>query len=157
MANTFTQCYVHLVFSPKNREALILNDWKDDLEKYITHTTNSRKHRLLSINAPRDHIHILIGYYLSDSIPNLVEDLKSSSTKWINNNGLTPKKFAWQHGYGAFTYSRSQINNVIEYINNQEEHHRKRSFKEEFKEILLKNGIEYDEKYLFDFFEKDND
>ena len=88
MANTFTQCYVHLVFSPKNREALILNDWKDDLEKYITHITNSRKHRLLSINAPRDHIHILIGYYLSDSIPNLVEDLKSSSTKWINNNGL---------------------------------------------------------------------
>lgn len=153
MANTFTQCYVHLIFSPKNREALIKNEWKNNLERYISVCIQTRKHKLLGINAQPDHIHILIGYYLSDLIPDLVEDIKTSSTNWIKENKLSPFKFEWQRGYGAFTHSKSQIDKVIQYISNQENHHKKKSFREEYMEILRKNDIEFDERYLFEFFD----
>ena len=153
MANTYTQCYFHLVFSPKNRVALIKKEWKNNLEKYITTIIQNRKHKLLAINAQPDHIHILIGYYLSDLIPGLVEDIKTSSTHWIKENKFTPFKFEWQHGYGAFTHSKSQIETVINYILNQENHHKKKSFREEYLEILRKNDIQFDEKYVFEFFE----
>lgn len=153
MANTYTQCYFHLIFSPKNRDALIHKSWKDNLEKYITTCIQNRKHKSLAINAQPDHIHIFIGYYLSDLIPDLVEDIKTSSNSWIKENRFTKFKFDWQRGYGAFTHSRSQVDQVVKYILNQEEHHKKRSFREEYLDILRKNEVDYNEAYLFDFFD----
>jgi REP element-mobilizing transposase RayT len=153
MANTYTQCYIHLVFSPKNRDALIKIEWKNNLEKYITVVVQNRKHKLLAINAQPDHIHILIGYYLSDLIPDLVEDIKTSSTHWVKENRFSPFKFEWQKGYGAFTHSKSQIDTVVKYIINQDNHHKKKSFKDEYLEMLRKNEVEFDEKYVFDFFD----
>ena len=153
MANTYTNCYFHLVFAVKNRQALIKKNWKDDLEKYLTSINQSHKHKLLAIGSMPDHIHIFIGYNVNQLIPDLVEDLKTSSNTWVKQQGLTKFKFDWQKGYGAFTHSRSQINQVVNYIMNQEKHHHKKSFKEEYKEILVKNGIEYNDEYLFEFFE----
>ena len=153
MANTYTQSYFHLVFSPKNRAALIDKKWKDNLERYITSAIQNRKHKLIAINAQRDHIHIFIGYYLSDLIPDLVENIKTSTTKWINENQFCPFKFEWQKGYGAFTHSKSQVDTVVKYILNQDEHHKRTSFREEYLDILRKNDVEFDENYLFDFFD----
>ncbi len=155
MANTYTNCYFHLVFAVKNRQALIMKNWKDDLEKYLTAIIQSHKHKLLAIGSMPDHIHIFIGYNVNQLIPDLVEDLKTSSNTWVKQQGFTKFKFDWQKGYGAFTHSRSQINQVVNYIMNQEKHHQKKSFKEEYKEILFKNGIEYNDEYLFEFFESD--
>jgi putative transposase len=154
MANTYTQCYIHLVFAVKNRDALIKKEWKDELEKYITGTIQSFKHKLLAIGSMPDHIHIFIGYDLNQRIPDLVEEIKTSSNAWIRTKRFSKFKFEWQKGYGAFTHSRSQLDTVIKYINNQEQHHQKKSFKEEYLEILNKNEIAYKEEYLFDFFDE---
>jgi REP element-mobilizing transposase RayT len=153
MANTYTQCYFHLVFSPKNRLALIKTEWKDNLERYISVIVQNRKHKLLAINAQPDHIHILIGYYLSDLIPDLVEAIKTSSTHWVKENRFSEFKFEWQKGYGAFTHSKSQIDTVVKYIVNQDNHHKKSSFRDEYLEMLRNNGVEFDEAYVFDFFD----
>jgi putative transposase len=154
MANTYTQCYIHLVFAVKNRDALIKKEWKDELEKYITGTIQSFKHKLLAIGSMPDHIHIFIGYDLNQRIPDLVEEIKTSSNAWIRTKKFSKFKFEWQKGYGAFTHSRSQLDTVIKYINNQEQHHQKKSFKEEYLEILNKNEIAYKDEYLFDFFDE---
>jgi len=152
MANTYTQMYVHFIFAPKNREALIGNSWKDKLEKYITGIVQNHNHKMLAIWAMPDHIHIFIGYNVNHLIPDLVEDIKTSSNSWIKQNKLSKFKFEWQKGYGAFSHSRSQIDTVIKYILNQENHHKKRPFKEEYLEILRKNEIEFKDEYIFDFF-----
>ena len=154
MANTYTQCYFHLVFSPKNRDALIGKTWKDELEKYITGIVQARKHKLLAISAMKDHVHILIGYNVSELIPDLVSEIKTSTNQWINERKFSPFKFDWQKGYGAFTHSRSQIDDVVKYIINQEEHHKKRPFREEYLEILRKNDIKFEDQYLFEFFDE---
>lgn len=153
MANTYTQCYVHLVFSPKNRQALISKVWKTELEKYITGIIQNRKHKLLAIGAMPDHIHILIGYNLNELIPHLVEEIKTSTNAWIKEKRLSNFKFEWQHGYGAFTHSRMQMDKVVNYILNQEQHHKIKSFKEEYLDMLTKNGVEFKQEYLFDFFQ----
>jgi len=153
MANTYTQFYVHLVFSPKNKDALIDKLWKNDLEKYITGIVQNHKHKLLAIGCMPDHIHIFIGYDVNQLIPHLVEEIKTSSSAWIKHNNLSHFKFEWQRGYGAFSHSRSQVDDVVKYIKNQEEHHRKKPFKEEYLIMLQKNEVKYDERYLFDFFE----
>jgi len=153
MADTFTQLYVHLVFSPKNRDALIKKPWKDDLEKYITGIVQNNGHKLLAIGCMPDHIHIFIGYNVNQLIPKLVENIKTSSNAWIKNNKLSKFKFEWQRGYGAFSHSRSQIDAVVRYVLNQEEHHKSINFREEYLEILRKNDIGYQEEYLFDFFD----
>ncbi len=153
MANTYSQSYFHLVFSPKNRQALIQRTWKNELEKYITGIIQNNKHKLLAIGSMPDHIHIFIGYYLNHCIPDLVEEIKTSSNKWINDNKLSRYKFEWQKGYGAFTHSHSQIDTIIKYVLNQEQHHKRRTFKEEYLEILKKNDIKYNDDYLFDFFD----
>jgi putative transposase len=152
MANTYTQCYFHLVFAVKNRNALIKTNWKDSLEKYITGIIQNQKHKLLAIGSMPDHIHIFIGYNVNQLIPDLVEKIKTSSNAWIRDNRLSDFKFEWQKGYGAFTHSRSSISHVATYIGNQKEHHRKKSFKDEYLEILAKYEVEYKEEYLFDFF-----
>ena len=153
MANTYTQCYIHLVFSPKNRAALIGKQWKADLEKYIAGIISNNNHKLLAIGSMPDHIHIFIGYNVTQLIPKLIEEIKTSSNSWINKNKLTSQKFEWQKGYGAFSNSRSQIDNVIKYVLSQEEHHKRRNFREEYMEILNKNGVDFDEQFIFNFFE----
>lgn len=156
MANTYTQFYVHLVFSPLNKNALIKKKWKEDLEKYITGIVQKNGHKLLAIGCMPDHIHIFIGYNVNQLIPDLVEKIKTSSNAWIKELKLSPFKFGWQKGYGAFSHSRSQLDTVVNYILNQENHHRKVSFKEEYLEILRKNEIHYQDEYLFEFFEDSN-
>ena len=153
MANTYTKCYFHIVFAVKNRSALIKKIWKDDLEKYITGIIQNHGHKLLAIGSMPDHIHIFIGYNVNQLIPDLVEEIKTSSNKWIKERNLSAYRFEWQKGYGAFTHARSQIKMVGDYIMSQEIHHKKKSFKDEYLEILQKNEIEYDKKYLFDFFD----
>jgi putative transposase len=152
MANTYSQAYFHLVFAVKNREALIHKSWKDGLEKYITGIVQSQKHKMLAINTMPDHIHIFVGYYLNQLIPDLVNEIKTSSNKWIKDNRVSKFRFEWQTGYGAFTHSRSQIDRVAKYIINQEKHHKKKSFKEEYLEILRSNEIDFSEQYVFEFF-----
>ena len=153
MANTYTQLYIHLVFSPKNRDSLIKKAWKEDLEKYITGIVQKQNHKLLAIGSMPDHIHTFIGYNVNQTIPDLVENIKTSSNAWVKEQKLSKFQFEWQRGYGAFSHSKSQIDTVCQYILNQETHHAKKTFKEEYLEILQKNDVEYKEEYLFDFFE----
>jgi putative transposase len=153
MGNTYTNCYFHLVFAVKNRDALIKKSWKDELEMYITGIIQNHRHKLLAIGSMPDHIHIFIGYNVNQLIPDLVEEIKTSSNAWIKQKNYSKFKFEWQKGYGAFTHSRSQIDRVIKYIENQEDHHSKKSFRDEYLDILKKNEIEYNDTYLFDFFD----
>jgi len=153
MANTYTQLHFHLVFAVKNRKALIQNHWKDELEMYITGIIQNHKHKLLSIGSMPDHIHIFLGYNVNHLIPDLVEEIKTSSNTWIKQKKLSRFKFDWQKGYGAFSHSHSLIDPVVKYILNQEKHHRKKTFKEEYIEFLMRYEIEFNSKYLFDFFD----
>jgi REP element-mobilizing transposase RayT len=152
MANTYTQFYVHLVFSPKNKDAQINKIWKNNLEKYITGIVQHNGHKMIAIGCRPDHIHIFIGYNVNQLIPDLVEKIKTSSNSWIKENRLSKYKFEWQRGYGAFSHSRSQLDSVVKYVLNQDEHHKKKSFKEEYLEILRENDVKYQDEYLFEFF-----
>jgi REP element-mobilizing transposase RayT len=137
----------------QNRDALIKKEWKDELEMYITGNIQNYRHKMLAISAMPDHLHILIGYNVNQLIPDLVEEIKTSSNKWIKDNRLSKFRFEWQKGYGAFTHSRSQIDTVIKYILAQEEHHRKKPFKDEYLEMLVKNNVEFKQEYVFEFFD----
>lgn len=152
MANTYTQLTIHIVFAVKNRENLIKAKHKDELYKYITGVITNKNQKLLAINGVSDHIHILIGLSPSVALSDIVRDIKNNSSKFINEKGWVIGKFQWQEGYGAFSYSRSQRPEIINYINNQEKHHKNSSFKEEYLSILRKFDIKYDEEYLFDFY-----
>lgn len=149
MANTYRQIYVHFVFAVQNRIGLIKQAWKDDLYKYITGTISNKGHKLMAIGGVSDHIHILVSMSPTQSISDLMADVKRSSSLWINERKLVHGKFSWQSGYGAFTYAKSQISNVANYIDNQEEHHKVKKFREEYEELLKDFGIEYDERYIF--------
>ena len=151
MANTYTQCYFHLVFAVKNRNALVKKEWKDEMEKYITGIVQNHQHKMLAIGSMPDHIHILIGYNVNQLIPDLVEEIKTSTNAWIKARRLSEFKFEWQIGYGAFTNSRSQIYMEIKYILSQQEHHKKKKFKEEYLEMLKNNDVIFNNEYLFEF------
>ncbi|MFT3948716.1 MAG: IS200/IS605 family transposase [Agriterribacter sp.] len=153
MANTYTQCYIHLIFAPKNREALIKKAWKAELEKYISVIVQNSHHKMLAIGAMPDHIHIFIGYNVNQLIPDLVEQIKTSSNSWIKEKKFCRTKFEWQKGYGAFTHARSQLDAVVKYILCQEEHHRKKTFREEYLDFLKKYGVDYKDEYMFEFFD----
>ena|SRR5438876_2524838 len=148
MANTYSQIYIHIVFSVKNRTNLIKRSWKDELYKYITGIVKSKKQKLIAINGEQDHIHVLIGMKPDMKISDLVRDIKANSTNFINDKRFSIGKFEWQEGYGAFSCSRSQLQDVIRYIENQEEHHRTRTFREEYVQFLRKYNIKFEEKYL---------
>lgn len=148
MANTFTQIYLHIVFAVQNRTSLISSEWKDELYKYITGIIQNNKHKLIAINGTANHIHIAIGYKPHQLIPDLLQDIKANSSKWINEKRFVKGKFNWQAGYGAFSFSHSQIDAVVKYINNQEQHHKKKTFKEEYIEMLKKYDVPFDEKYV---------
>ena len=153
MANTFSQSYFQLVFAVKNRDALIHKSWKDQLEKYVTAIIQNHGHKLIAIFAMPDHLHLLIGYKLTHKIPDLVEEIKTSTNAWIGKQRFSLYKFDWQKGYGAFTYSRSQIDRVANYILRQEEHHRTISFREEYMDLLNEFGIDSKLEYVFEFFD----
>ena len=149
MANTYTQIHIQIVFAVKNRKSMIHADWEESLHKYITGIIRNHGHKVLSINGMPDHIHILIGYHPSQSLSNLVKFIKMDSSKWINKNCGLKNHFSWQSGYGAFSYSKCQVPNVINYILNQKIHHRMHTFGNEYKTLLSKNEIEYDSTYIF--------
>ena len=149
MPNTYTQLYIHFVFAVKYREALINLEWKERLLQYITGIVQHNNHKMLQINSMPDHIHILIGMRPNQAISALVQNIKTESSKWINDNGFSKKRFSWQEGFGAFSYSKSHVKNVIRYVQNQEKHHQKKSFQEEYLEFLKAFEVEYDEKYIF--------
>jgi len=153
MANTYTRCYFHIVFAVKNRDALINSLWKSELEKYVSGIIQRYKHKLLAINAMPNHIHILIGYNVNQLIPDLVEEIKTGSNAFINGHGFIDSHFQWQIGYGSFTVSHSEIDPVIKYIINQQDHHRKAIFRDEYLDLLRSNEIDYKDEYLFDFFD----
>lgn len=149
MAKTYTQIHIHFVFAVKHRNAVIQPSWKKELYKYITGIIQNNNHKLLAINGVSDHIHILIGIRPAQSISELMKIVKQNSSKWINENKLTETHFEWQEGYGAFSYSKSQIKAVVNYIENQELHHKKKTFRDEYKNFLEKFEIDYDEKFIF--------
>jgi REP element-mobilizing transposase RayT len=151
MANTYTQLTVQFVFAVKFRQSLISDDFREILHKYITGIIQNQSNKLLAINSMPDHIHILIGLNPQISISNLVRDIKSDSSKFINENNLSKFQFNWQEGYGAFSYSHSHRKNVIEYILKQQEHHKKQSFKDEYLDFLKKFEIDFKEPYLFEW------
>ncbi len=149
MANTYTQIHIQFIFAVKYKNGVILSLWKDEVYKYIAGITKNNKHKMISINEMPDHIHMLVGFRPSQSISNFMQDVKGSSSKWINEKQFTKSKFEWQEGYGAFSYGKSQIKSVIKYFENQECHHKKKTFKEEYLEFLNKFEVEYDEKYIY--------
>jgi len=151
MANTYSQIYVQIVFTVKGRHNLIPDQHREELQKYITGIITGRNQKLLAIFAMPNHIHILVGLKPSITISDLVRDIKAGSSKFISEKKWLVGKFSWQEGFGAFSYSKSQIDTVINYILNQEEHHKKKTFKEEYLYFLKKYKIEYNEKYLFEW------
>jgi putative transposase len=153
MANTYSQIYLHVVFSVKGRQNLIHKDWKDELYKYICGITNNKEQKVYAIGGVADHIHILVSIKPNIALSDLVRDIKANSSKWINERELIKGKFKWQEGFGAFSYAQSQLDNVIAYINNQEQHHRKKLFKDEYIDLLQKFNVSYDDRYLFEWIE----
>lgn len=153
MAGTFSQIYIQLVFAVKGRGSLIHPSWEDELYKYISGIVRNKEQKLLAINGMPDHIHILIGMKPSCCLSDLVREIKKSSNEWIKEKDFSKFKFQWQEGYGAFSYSHSALDNVIVYINNQKEHHKKKTFQDEYKVFLKKFNIEFKDEYLFDWLE----
>ena len=151
MVNTYTQLYIQIVFTPRDRQCLIPVKYKEELQKYTTGIIQNRKHKLLAINFMPDHVHILLGYNPNQLLTDLVRDIKAVTSKFINDHRWIYGKFEWQAGYGAFSYSKSEIDNVIKYIDSQEKHHARRSFREEFMELLKTFNVDYDEHYLFNW------
>jgi len=149
MLGRFSQIYIQVVFAVKGRNSLINPRWEEELYKYITGIVRNKNQKLLAINGIQNHIHILIGLKPSCRLSDLVREIKKSSNTFIKEKRFTPYKFEWQEGYGAFSYSHSALDNVIKYINNQKEHHRKKTFKEEYMDFLKKFEIEFKDEYLF--------
>jgi putative transposase len=149
MPNTYTQIHIHAVFSVQNRECIIARHWQDELYKYITGIIQANHHKLISINGMPDHVHILFGMRPAQSLSDLLQDIKGSSSKWINERKFIQARFSWQEGYGAFSYGKSQLPQIIRYIENQQIHHQKKTFIEEYKEFLAAFEVEYDERYIF--------
>jgi putative transposase len=153
MANTFSQIYIQTVFAVANRESLIKPTFKEDLFKYITGIVRNQGQKLISINGMPDHAHILIGLKPAMALADLVREIKADSTNHINENRWMHGRFSWQEGYGAFSHGHSQLDTIIRYVQNQERHHERRSFKSEYLTLLRKFDIAFEEKYVFEFME----
>jgi len=149
MANSYSQISIQFVFAVKYRNTVILENWEIDLYKYITGIVQNKNHKMIAINGMPDHIHILVGLNTVQSIADLMRDVKANSSKWINENNITPEKFEWQTGYGAFSYSKSHVQRVVNYIKNQKQHHQKQTFLEKYKTYLEKFEIEYNKDFKF--------
>lgn len=149
MANTYTQLHIQAIFAVQHRDCVIQKSWKEELHKYLTGIVENYDHKMLQINSMPDHVHLFFGLRPKQSLADLMKHVKGDSSKWINEKGFLKTKFSWQSGYGAFSYSKSQVPNVIKYIINQEAHHHKKTFIEEYKDFLKAFEIEYDERYIF--------
>lgn len=147
--STYSKIYIHVIFSVKGKSSLIRQEWEERLFKYITGIVKQKGQKLLAINGMPDHIHMLLGMKPSCCLSDLVREIKKSSNEFINDHNLSKYRFAWQEGFGAFSYSHSQLSTVIGYIMRQKEHHRRRTFREEYMELLSRFDVAYEEKYLF--------
>ncbi|NOZ33844.1 MAG: IS200/IS605 family transposase [Chlorobi bacterium] len=154
MANTYTQMNVHAVFAVKGRQNLLTDNFRKELFRYISGILKNNKQFSLAVNGYKDHVHIFFELHPTTSLSDIIRIVKTNSSKWINENNFTKGKFNWQKGYGAFSYSKSQRNNVIKYIMQQEKHHQKQTFREEYFELLEKFEIQFDSKYIFEFYNK---
>jgi putative transposase len=154
MSGTFSQIYIQVVFAVKHRESLIQVNWEDKLFKYITGIVQHKEQKMLAINGVADHIHFLIGMKPNCNLSDLVREVKKSSNEFIKEQQFTTSRFAWQEGFGAFSYSQSHFSNVINYIHNQKEHHRKQTFRDEYTSLLKQFGIDYKDEYLFDWIDE---
>ena len=153
MANTYTQINMHVVFSVKGRENILSVKIRPDIFKYISGILSNIEQFPLAVNGYKDHVHLFFEMQPTKSLSDIVRVVKTNSSKWINENRFVAGKFLWQEGYGGFSYSRSQRNNVIQYIIKQEEHHKVRTFKEEYLDLLKRFEINFDEQYIFEFYE----
>ena len=153
--NTYTKLYVHCVFSPKGRESLLTESLRTSVHKYIYGVIKGNNCNPIAINGTEDHIHILVGFNPMTCISDLIRDIKRSSALYVNSNRLSPWKFTWQEGYGAFTVGYRELDKVYKYILNQEVHHSKEKFSEEYIHILTDEGIDYDKNYMFEFYDED--
>jgi putative transposase len=154
LANTYTQVYLHIVFAVKHRDTLISSSWKERLHKYMTGIIRNQGHKLIAINTMPDHVHIFIGMKPDAALSDLVRDIKRDSTNFVNNGIKLKGKFGWQEGFGAFSYSHSQIDSVVKYILNQEEHHHRKTFREEYETMLKDFAVEYNDRYVFEWIEQ---
>ena len=153
MAGTFSQIYIQYVFAVKGRENMLLPAFQDEIYKYIAGIVYGKEQKSLAVNGMADHIHVLVGLKPAMRIADLVRDIKNNSSNFINEKGFLKQKFNWQDGYGAFSYSQSNFGIVVDYIKNQKEHHKKKTFQEEYRGFLKKFNIPFEDKYLFDFYD----
>ena len=154
MAGTFSQIYIQVVFAVQGRDNLLKKPWRDEVFKYMAGIIKGKNQKPIIVNGVANHVHLFIGLKPSMALSDLVRDVKNNTTNFINEQKFCRTKFSWQDGYGSFSYSYSQIDQVYQYILNQEEHHRKKSFKEEYIDFLQRFGIEFNEKNLFDWDEE---
>lgn len=152
MADTYSQITIHSVFAVKHRENFITKDWRDILHRYISGIITNKGAKSLAVGGWRDHVHILFGLPVTISLSDFMSAVKANSSKWINEQHFVKGKFQWQSGYGAFSFSKSQRDVVINYIMNQEEHHKTRSFREEYLKMLKDFEVGFDDQYLFEFY-----
>ncbi len=153
MPGTFSKLYIQIVFAVKGRENMISNNWNKELHKYIAGIIKGKEQKSIIVNGMPDHIHAFIGLRPAMAISDLVRDIKNNSSNFINDHKWTKNKFEWQNGYGAFSYSHSHIDSVYKYILNQENHHKKKTFKQEYIEFLKKFEVDYEKKYLFEWYD----
>jgi putative transposase len=153
MANTYSQISIQCVFAVKGRENLITREWRDQLHRYISGIITANGAKSLAVGGWKDHVHIFFGLPVTTSIADFMSIVKASSSKWINENPFVKGKFQWQSGYGAFSYSKDQRDKIINYIMNQEKHHKIKTFREEYLKLLSDFEVKFEEKYLFEFYE----
>ena len=150
MAGSYSQIYLQYVFAVKGRRNLLQKPWREEVFKYISGIIKGKNQKPIIVNGVSDHVHVFVGLKPAMPIPDLIRDIKNNSSNFINENNWVKGKFSWQEGYGVFSYSHSQIENVYRYIANQEAHHEKKTFKDEYIDFLVKSGIDYDERYLLE-------
>lgn len=153
MASTFSQIYIQVVFAVKGRRDLLQKPWRDDVFRYMAGIIKGKGQKPIIVNGVADHVHLFIGLKPVMALSDLIRDVKNNTTNYINEGRFVKGRFSWQEGYGAFSYAHSQLDTVYRYIMNQEEHHRKKAFREEYMEFLQKFEIEHDDKYLFEWME----
>jgi REP element-mobilizing transposase RayT len=154
MANTFTQIYIQVVFAPEGRQNLIQRTWKEQLQKYITGIVTEHQQKMIAVNCMPDHVHLLVGLKPDKALSDLVGAIKASSSNFINRQKWVLGRFTWQEGFGGFSYSHSQLTTVIRYIQNQEQHHARKSFQQEYQAFLKKFAVPHDERFVFKYIEE---
>ena len=149
MANSYTQIYLQLIFAPKYRDALLHPSWECELHRYITGAVQNNGHKMICINSVPDHLHMFVGLNPAQSVSKMVQEVKANASGWINKNNFVKGRFEWQSGYGAFSYARSQMQSVCDYVQLQKQHHAKRTFLQEYEELLKEFEIDFRKEYVF--------